>query len=545
MSGEFDYSNLLTIVPKSFHFDGYNIFNSPNNSSKPFFSNNTYYLGNYILQIKMGYNHFSGDYIELKFESPCKFYKHDFVNCRVDFSSYTLSIDDFARKLSNAVKNNSDFITFDIPVRYCSLPNCVCPDICDRKSNSAEPCFRLIKDHPKNLTAAVSFNPDDIRKTLGFPPRIKTTGGNTTMKKNNNFLGMNFELGVSKDSNIASTLMGVAVRNPANGNWYTFDAARNTRKNIANMKMGNFPIFLLPTKKLEVGDLIKLDGKYDYVKAVNGDTITLLGATDGVIREVLPEETLIGNMKFYTKVVAMDPKSLMDPNSKKGLGSNVLAAICMMQWNNNETAEFSLDNINNDSFNGLGSCWPMLMAMNGSELGDMFGNADLPTLLLLGNGSTDMMQNLILAQLLNGNNESPLKDVLSIEVLPEKQDHAVICEECNATYPDGTNFCPKCGKSTKKLAASCPKCGTALMKGAMFCHKCGANVTQQTCPKCGKTVEDGENFCSKCGTNLKATPDAKKPVKTTRAKRTPKKNELLIINPMPDPDDVDPSDKES
>lgn len=540
----FDFSNLLTLVPKSFHFDGYNIVNYPNTSDKPFFSTNTYPLGDYKLSTTY-HTSKNGDELKLSFQNPGGFSNFDYYICKFSFSDYILSIEDFARKLNCAVQNNCDFISFAIHVNYCSTLDSVCPSICTKKSKPLEPCFRLLKDRPATVTAAVSFNIDDMRKALCLPPRIKTTGGNTAMKKTNNFLGMNFELGISKDSNIASTLVGVAVRNPANGNWYTFDATRNTRKNLATMKMGNFPIFLLPTKKLEVGDLIKLDGKYDYVKAVNGDTITLLGATDGVIREVLPEETLIGNLKFYTKVVAMDPKSLTDTNSKKGMSNNVMAAICMMQWNNGETAEFSLDNINNDSFNGLGSCWPMLMAMNGGELGDMFGNADLPTLLLLGNDNNDIMQTLILTQLLSGDTDSPLKNVLPINGLTEKQDHAVICEECNATYPDGTNFCPKCGSATKKLAASCPKCGTALMKGAVFCHKCGAKVTEHTCPGCGKTVENGENFCSKCGTALNAKPADKKPTKTTRAKRAPKKEEPAQFYSQPEPNDVAPDSKES
>lgn len=518
----YDTDAVLNLVPKSFHFDGYNLVNCPNHSDRPFFSDNTYILDKYTLTTQLSTDSNKSKILTLIFSSPCA-KNHTKV---ISFKEFTMSIHNFASKLARAITTNSDFITFEVPVTYYSFR-----DSCSLACLNDNPsCKKLLKKCPRTAVAAVSFDVDEVRKALYYPKNEKN-GGNTTMKKTNNFLGMNFELGVSKDSNIASTLMGVAVRNPATGNWYTFDAARNTRKNIANMKMGNFPIFLLPTKKLEVGDLIKLDGKYNYVKAVNNDTVTLLGATDGVISEVLPEETLIGNMKFYTKVVAMDPKSLMDPNSKKGLGSNVLAAICMMQWNNNETAEFSLDNINNDSFNGLGSCWPMLMAMNGGDLGNLFGGTNselnLPMLMMLGNGNNgnDMMQTLILTQLLGGSNDSPLKEVLPVDILPEKQDHAVICEDCDATYPDGTNFCPKCGKATKKLAASCPKCGTALMKGAMFCHKCGANVTQQTCPKCGKTVEDGENFCSKCGTNLKDTSEAKKPVKNIRTRRVSKKNE--------------------
>lgn len=336
--------------------------------------------------------------------------------------------------------------------------------------------------------------------------------------KNNGMLGLKFEFGMSKDPNISATLMGVAVRNPETGDWYTFDQSSNTRKNIANLKMGSFPIFLLPTKTLEVGDLIKNDGTYSYVKAVNSaaNTITLIGAKDGIIREMLPEESIIPGMTLYTKVVAFDTKSLMGNSSKESMGSNVLAAICMMQWaKDDDSADFSLDNINDDSFNGLGSCLPMLMAMNGNDLGGIFGSADgtlnLPMLMALGSSSADsnsngMVQTLVLSQLLGGNN-SPFSGIATTtSVNKAESDESVICEKCGETYGAGTNFCPKCGRKTKVVSTTCRKCSAILPKGAAFCPKCGAKVAPDTCPQCGRTVEADGNFCPGCGCNLKASP---------------------------------------
>ena len=204
------------------------------------------------------------------------------------------------------------------------------------------------------------------------------------------------------------------------------------------------------------------------------------------------------------------------------MGSNVLAAMLMMQWakGNSSNSEFALDNINDDSFNGLGSLWPIL-AMSGhniSGIGGIFtspdGSINLPMLMMLGSGSSeesDMMQMLVLSHLL-GNTGSlaanPLTDVISqLPISGAVSNSAtnevkVCCEYCNVTYPAGTNFCPKCGKTTTPVVSTCTKCGTTLMENAKFCHKCGSRVDADTCPNCGKKVTPEERFCSICGTIL-------------------------------------------
>lgn len=542
------------LVPKSYHFDGYNELNCPNARDKPFFSDNVIPMGNHYLTVCK----VNQDTIILEFSSICP-------EGKITFTPYTLTLEDFVKKLQEAVQNDCDFIYLEIEqktdystfyyfhsiLELSELKECHnCPNflsVCSKK---------FLKNQASIFTAAISFNPEDIKEALAAYYQITkkdfTTEGVFAMKKRNNIFGMNFEFGLSKDPNLSSTLMGVAVRNTENGNWYVYDTTNNSLKNIAGLKMGSFPVALLPSTTVSPGDLIKYQGKYFRVKGFNpsAKTITLIGAADGVITERVPEESIFAGMTLYTKVVAFDAKSLTDKNSNQNISSNLLAAMCMMQWSKGDSSEFSLDNINEDSFNGLGMFVPMLMQGN-SNIGNMFtnenGSINFPMLMALGSATDDssdstMMQTLVISQLLGGGGtNSPFSNMMDAvlpgastaadsEVFCEKCNKKysadtlfcpkcgsktksaeaataeVFCEKCKVSYPAGTNFCPKCGGKTKSISTTCRKCGAKLMKDSAFCHKCGAKVEQNTCPKCGRTVKDDEAFCSKCGTPINAAP---------------------------------------
>ncbi|MBE5821624.1 MAG: zinc ribbon domain-containing protein [Clostridiales bacterium] len=498
----FDKTSLVRqLIPKSYHFDGYNMVNCPNSRDKPFFSDNVIQMGEYYLTTRLE----EGDKLSIEFQSVCK-------GGKFFFSPYILPLDAFVEKLKEAIKSGRDFIDIEISISYGRLSRCFG---CEKET---EECINMARNSNRTFLAAISFNTEEVEEALAVYYEItnkKFMGGRNVMKRKNGFLGMNFELGMSKDANIASTLMGVAVKNPETGNWYTFDATKNTRKNIAGMKMGNFPIMLLPTKALTVGDLLKKDGKYYYVKAINTGSITLLNAADGMLQEMLPEESLIPGMTLYTKVVAFDIKTLTDPATKQNMGGNVLAAMCMMNWANGSKDEFSLDNINDESFNGLGSCLPMLMAMNGGDIGGMFGGANgemnLPMLMMLGNSgeseNNSMVQMLVLSQLL-GNN-SPVGNIMPI-VDPSasvaggnvSDKETVVCKKCGATYDDGSKFCSKCGGETESSQKKCRKCGEVLKPDALFCHHCGAKAEAGVCVNCGKHLDGTETFCPECGIDL-------------------------------------------
>ena len=494
------------LVPKSYHFDGYNELNCPNSRDKPFFGDNIINMGERHLTIL----HLDSQTISLQFSSVCP-------PGKISFTPYTLKLEEFVHKLKKAVKENSDFITFSILPKYTHSTS-----YCHKCHSENADCKQIRKNCPNKVMAAVSFNLSEVKEALASYYEINNTGG-TSMRTSNNkklFGMMNFEFGPSKDSNIRSTMLGVSVRNRENGNWYVFDQATGTRKNMAGMKFGDFPVILLPTKNLNIGDLIKLDNKYHYVKEVGvGKTIKLIGAADGEVREVYPEESFIPGFTMYTKVMAFDIKTLTDPSSKEGLGGNILAAICMMQWaNGGDSAEFSLDNINDDSFNGLGAYLPILLASKDGNLGSVFTNPDgtpnLTMMFMLGNGggnsdSNQMMQFFLMSQLLGGTNP------LSALTQPGAETTAaasatnikVACEKCGTVFDDpDVAFCTKCGGQTHKVVpprTTCRKCNTQLKDGAAFCHVCGTKVAPDICPNCGSPYDLDDAFCSKCGASLK------------------------------------------
>ena len=437
------------LIPTGYHFDGYNEINCQNSRDKPFFSDNVIQFSeHYHLAIQL----VNRNTVTLNFSSVC-------ANGEITFLPYTISLDEFVTMLQIAVSSNRDLVPFEISVKYPVHSNC---SYCNQKNKD---CSVLRKNKPEKIFAAVSLDYQEMKDALAMYfeiiPQKTSKGDSILMRKQSKFFGVNFEFGLSKDTSIASTLMGVAVKNQRNGNWYVYDAVNNTRKNLSNFKMGSFPLMLIPNKQYTVGHLYKEDGEYYYVRSVNSNgTVTLISATDGVIIEKLPEESLIPGLTFHTEVIAFDANSLMNANSKENVSGNLLAAMLMMQWSKGNDAEFSLDNLSDDSFNGMGSYLPMLLLGNGGSLGNMFTNPDgsvnIVAMMALGGmdgESGDMSQMMLLSQLM-GNGTSPIADILSTASPAHSTSDAekkVACEKCGSTYPEGTNFCPKCGGKLSKL----------------------------------------------------------------------------------------------
>lgn len=497
---------LRRLCPKSYHFDGYDVVNHHPFFPRPFFSTHKVEemtTKDYTLSVDY---HEDIDSIELKFESVC----HKSV---ITFEPYYLRFEEFAEKIKNAVEKSCDLIEFKIKTKYegyCMASCC----------NENPYCTSILKTKPDYMMAAVSFDFNDMKEAIPEYLEEKNTtttniSGGTTMTttnttlKTNKLFGLNFEYGPSRDNNIASTLFGVAVRNPANGHWYTFE--NGTRKDYNTIKVGNLPLLLLPVKEPVVGDLLKIDGAYYYVREIKADTITLIGATDGIVREMVPEESLIPGMKFYTKVVALvNAKTGLIDTANNDVSGNMLAAMCMMNWaKGGDKATFSMDNINDESFNGLGSYLPLMLASgNGGALGNIFGGMDgntALTMLMAMNGENDndeFAQMMVLSQLM-GNNKvaNPIANLIN-PVAETATVEEVVCTGCGETYTDSNiKFCPACGKPTRPKANTCPGCNAVLKNGASFCHNCGMEIGKATyCKKCGKELSADENFCSACGT---------------------------------------------
>ncbi len=56
----------------------------------------------------------------------------------------------------------------------------------------------------------------------------------------------------------------------------------------------------------------------------------------------------------------------------------------------------------------------------------------------------------------------------------------MFCENCGASIPDDSMFCPMCGKKQAPVCVRriCPACGAELREGSRFCENCGARIAE-------------------------------------------------------------------
>ena len=141
---------------------------------------------------------------------------------------------------------------------------------------------------------------------------------------NENELTTKFELGMNKDKNIASTLMGIAVRK--GDGWVVYDKKKHKLIDVGKLKLGDLPIFIVPTMKLKEGDLIKDGGRYYVVQKIEKGNVQTLDVKTGEVKIVVPIDNLLG-LKFYSKVIAVSI------DGKLGMGK--MAAIVAMSKNSN------------------------------------------------------------------------------------------------------------------------------------------------------------------------------------------------------------------
>ena len=486
----------------------------------------------------------------------------DFSNyspkCHITFETVVIWIDEFIKKLEEISDRKTDYISFDVNVStdlhdekdcehyYRCQKTRVCNNLIISHSGS-----RNYSGYPRksSVTCAVQFNLNELKKALAVFHGIEENEGGFNMKSfGKMFSGLEF--GVNKDPNIKSTLTGIVVKGPT-GEWFAFDPATRTRKNIMGMKFGDFPIVLIPVKTLTVGRLIKRDQKYYWVQSVNNDnTFTGVNAMTGGVETFVLTESIIPGFNFFTEVIAFDAKTLMDPASNQNMGGNVLGAMLMMKMmDDGGKAEFSLDDINDDSFNGLGMFMPMLLASKDGNLGitNPDGSPNIMMMMMMfgsgDGGVNDYMKMTLLSSLLgNGTTPNPLGDIMNgfggnVTGQNSSTPHAenvggFVCSNCGKEYSDpSVHYCPDCGGKVISSAIICSKCGTQLKNGAKFCHVCGTKVGALTCPECGNEVSHGDKFCPNCGHDLSKKPTSSAP--TVSLKKPARKKVSLAKNTTP------------
>jgi hypothetical protein len=137
----------------------------------------------------------------------------------------------------------------------------------------------------------------------------------------------------------------------------TYNVEKGTLTNVTNFcfNVSDEMFFVIPTNKVEVGDIILVGGKPKCVTAVDKKVITVIDYENSEIRQVVPERHIfMGSTYFYGKIVSMFGNSF---KNGKGLG-NIMKMMMFSQMMGGNT---------NGSNNGLGQMMAMSMFMGGKS----------------------------------------------------------------------------------------------------------------------------------------------------------------------------------
>lgn len=155
---------------------------------------------------------------------------------------------------------------------------------------------------------------------------------------------------------------GIAVK--TNGGYKTYDLQTNHLTNCSDFvfNIGEEFFFVIPTNKVEAGNIIIVSGKPKCVVSSDGDTIKVINYEDSTVENILPERhVFMGNTYFYGKIVSMFGSDLM--NGKKGM-SKIMSYMLM--------SEMMKGNTNNSNATGGMSAMLPFMMMNGGGFTNMF-----------------------------------------------------------------------------------------------------------------------------------------------------------------------------
>ena len=152
---------------------------------------------------------------------------------------------------------------------------------------------------------------------------------------------------------------GIAVK--TSGGYKTYDLKTNKLTNCSNFvfNIGDEFFFVIPTNKVEPGDIIIANGKPKCVVSADRSTITAINYEDSTVENILPERhVFMGNTYFYGKIVSMFGNGF--GKGKKGT-EKIMRYMLMSEMMKGGSS----------GSNQLGAMLPFMM-MNGGGFGDMF-----------------------------------------------------------------------------------------------------------------------------------------------------------------------------
>ncbi len=152
---------------------------------------------------------------------------------------------------------------------------------------------------------------------------------------------------------------GVAVKTSNGYKSYNVKTGRLTNCSNFVFDIGEEFFFVIPTNKVEIGDIILVGGKPKCVVEAEKNKITVINYEDSTIDTILPERhVFMGNTYFYGKIVSMFGGDLL--KGKKG--TNKIMQYMMM-------SEMMKGNSAGANNSGMSAMLPLMMM--GGGMSDM------------------------------------------------------------------------------------------------------------------------------------------------------------------------------
>ena len=118
----------------------------------------------------------------------------------------------------------------------------------------------------------------------------------------------------------------------------SYNVKTGSLTNCANFvfNFGEEFFFVIPTNKVEVGDIILVNKKPRFVKEVGKNQITVVNYEDSTVDTIIPERHMfMGNTYFYGKIVSMFGDSLKGKNGANNMMKYMMMSEMMKGWSGN------------------------------------------------------------------------------------------------------------------------------------------------------------------------------------------------------------------
>lgn len=157
---------------------------------------------------------------------------------------------------------------------------------------------------------------------------------------------------------------GIAVKTKNGYKTYNLKKKRLTNCDNFVFNIGEEFFFVIPTNKVQPGDIILKDGSPRCVVSVNADEIRAINYEDSVLETIIPERhVFMGKTYFYGKIVSMFGSDFKGSN--KGMGKMMSYMMMSEMMKGSGSAGMG-------SASGMSAMLPFMMLSGGNGFADMF-----------------------------------------------------------------------------------------------------------------------------------------------------------------------------